>query len=161
MTLSELQCGVCKELKPNPREAQCCHKLFCRDCIKSLRNAERCPACGANASFRDNVFATRMINSKLTTIGRRASTDSKSDMDIFGAFPITILTLTGKKMFVVVEKSDTVNILKLKIEQKDGTPPEYQRLIFLGKQLENHLTISNYKIESGVTVHMVERSKSG
>jgi len=144
MNLTEhFQCGVCGNLKPNPQEAQCCHKLFCLDCIKCTEDDKHCPACGANASFCNNVFASRIINIKLkddirpsnnslrslvTSISntiRRAFTNtnnshSDTNTDIPGAFPITVLTLNNKKIDVIVEKSDSINILKLKIEQKDG-----------------------------------------
>jgi len=122
MILTEhLQCGVCGELKPNPQEAQCCHKLFCLDCIESCNDADHCPACRAITSFGANIFASRIINIE---IGKnppcQSFANTSDDTDTPGAFPINILTMTGKKINVVVEKSDTIHILKLKIELKDG-----------------------------------------
>ena len=48
-----------------------------------------------------------------------------------------------------------------KIIFSPGTAPEHQRLIFRGKQLEDHYTISHYKIEKDNVIHLVNRYNSG
>jgi large subunit ribosomal protein L40e len=84
-----------------------------------------------------------------------AATDAKRRKQVF------VNTFTGSTITLAIVSSDTIESIKLKIEEKLDIPPKDQRLICAGKQLEDSMTLQDYNIQSGATLHLLLRLLGG
>nr|CAH8842094.1 unnamed protein product [Trichobilharzia regenti] len=74
---------------------------------------------------------------------------------------IKVKTLTGKEIEIDIEQTDKVERIKERIEEKEGIPPQQQRLIFSGKQMNDEKLVQEYKIQGGSVIHLVLSLRGG
>jgi len=77
------------------------------------------------------------------------------DQETLLAMKVNILSLTGKTTTFDVEKSDTIESLKLKYQEEQGVPPDKQRLIFNAREMEDPRTLADYDIDDGAVIRVV------
>lgn len=84
-----------------------------------------------------------------------------SALSIRGGMQLFVKTLTGKTVSIEVEEGESIEDVKAKIAEKEGIPPEQQRLIFGGQQLQDQKTLQDYDVGDDATLHLVLRLRGG
>jgi len=72
-----------------------------------------------------------------------------------GEMSLFVRTMTGQAFNLFVDPNETVEYLKLRIEDRDYIPSNDQRLIFAGKQLVDSRTLFDYNIQKDSTIHLI------
>jgi ubiquitin len=121
-----------------------------------------CSVCSASFTSSQPHHAQTRITQQQQQSSRQQPSALSSALRLRGGMQLFVKTLTGKTVSVEADPGDSIETLKHKIQEKEGIPPEQQRIIFGGKQLQGgDKTLGDFDLEEGNTLHLVLRLRGG
>lgn len=74
---------------------------------------------------------------------------------------LVIATLVGSEVTLDVDPHEKVITVKERLEEKEGIPPEQQRLVYDGKHINDDASLADYKLQDGAKLNLVLSLRGG